>query len=417
MDRRVIVFVSVLIAMFLLAVLFEVGFWRYGEVVATSFEPYVILHPYESNGFKSLLADHPRNFSWVLQDLDVAKSLGFKGVSIMNLECLVYEGLLDDLLDAAKSRGLHVILHIWWFDLTWKYDGSYPPNWARNRGGFPDNTTQVLAFIDFVANVSKTAKQYVNVDGYVLFYPMDWPTNATDWRERARKKSYRDNLQLIINAIRENDGWHDIYLASNMYEEPFAMGTECLPYNFSGINGFAFTYYSLNYNQLNQTHLEWYYEFFKNKSETYADGKVMITEWGWRTKGKWAHGKCANKQMKCKLIEQSFMVMYSWKVKWSYFSLHDFIGFLGENADWGLINSDHTIRCSGEKMAQLIFNYVKPYHYFRTDFSTIQGFNDWFLSSNVNFSCATFNTPTFIKSLDETIQHVTFFHIQKQTKE
>lgn len=285
--------------------------------------------------------------------------MNFRGVALAGLEFFVDDGLLENAINACEARNLKIQLYFpMWIDRTYLLlypngtaTGNYYLSATWSMDGFPDNTTQVNAFLDFVGNVSRTASSH-NIEQYVVFYPFDY-AKPDDWKIRTTTSEYRQTLQQIINKVREFDQIHKIILVSDNVENHFGLW-DILPYNLTNVDGFGFCYYSEEIDQLQETNLTQVYEFYANQSRMYAKGMVSIAEWGFKTHGKWEHGLTSNETMKCQLIKRFIDLVHSWDVSWTYFTLTDWE--VESSADWGLINKDLTLKLSGETIKQKLAN-------------------------------------------------------------
>jgi hypothetical protein len=317
---------------------------------------FIHINPYAFNNTpQSLRQDHEFNWTYFLHLLDNAKIMNFRGVALAGLEFFVDDGLLEEAIDACEARNLKIQLYFpMWIDRTCLLlysngtaTGNYYLNTTWALDGFPNNTTQVDAFLDFVENVSRTASSH-DIEQYVLFYPFDF-AEPDDWKIKTTTSEYMQALQQIVNRVREFDQIHKVFLVSDNVENHFGLWG-IFPYNLTSVDGFGFCYYSEAIDQLQEANLTKVYNFYANQSRIYAKGLVNIAEWGFKTHGKWEHGLTSNETMKCKLIRHFIDSIHPWKVSWTYFTLTDWEA--EDSADWGLINKDLSLRLSGEAMRQ-----------------------------------------------------------------
>jgi len=177
--------------------------------------------------------------------------------------------------------------------------------------------------------------------------------NLTEWwLHVVNSTEYRENLQRIINRIHSIDPEREIYLSNDMIERHFISDfyeSSRVPYDFANITGFGFScYYEPDKDKCAKGYtekLEYYYEFFREKSKEYASGKVVFSEWGFKTNpyAKTSEGLVKNEEEKAEMTKEVLTHVKSWYCPVCYFMLHD---FPKENADWGIITSNLTLKPS-----------------------------------------------------------------------
>ena len=302
--------------------------------------PFICLYPYSYNRMT------PLNQTHFVQDINIMSNLGFKGVRLTNFECLYDEGLLEWAVDVIESYDLKLMLAFQFFDRS----QSFPfPHETWSREGFPNNSTQMNLYCDYVANVTKMVRDRENLLWYTIRYPFDSSTEESkqSWIGKVQTIEYCNGVQRIIDSIRIHDTSHDVYLAVDLWSaDSFPIYDE-LPYNFSGVSGYGFHYYTKRgtYNYVNYTLLDRLYDYFKDK------GKVYVDEWGIQTNQTDLHGRATSEEDKAKMIEGFIHHFYNKDIVWCYFGLHD---FPPEKADFGLIDENHNPRLGGLIMYELL---------------------------------------------------------------
>ena len=318
------------------------------------FTPYVIINPYAYRDYYHIPADENTTLEKMLS---ISKNLGFKGIGIYGLEGWMAENRLPLILALIDNYGFDIIIYINWLDITKNVTDSS----CWNQTGFPYNQTQVSAFLHYVGNISLIAKDFACVKAYVLQYPY-WQNESLDeWKEFVVDSiEYKQNLQKIINRIHAIDPEREIYLSSDMLERWFGSDFEessKLPYDFANITGFGFScYYEPDKDKCAKGYikkLEYYYEFFREKSKEYASGKVVFSEWGFKTNpyAKTSEGLVKNEEEKAEMIKEVLTHVKSWDCPVCYFMLHD---FPKENADWGIITSNLTLKPSAYAFEEIL---------------------------------------------------------------
>jgi len=304
--------------------------------------PFVGLYPYSLNM-------SPLNYTRFLEDLDSTVELGFRGVKLWNVECFYDEGLLEQVMDDLAARNLSVIIPFRFFDRTYKFNASQipaMPSQAYDISGFPDNTTQREAFINFVNNVTKIVKSKQNLLFYSIYYPFDATNEAIklQWIQKIQNWTYSQALQYIIDAI--NDTAHPISLvAENWDENPFLIYDK-LPYNLTGFSTFGIQPYSITLDNINGSKIIQFYNYFMAKGKT-----VYIDEWGFHTNAALSYGLASNEANKSRLIKEFVDFTRNWKIVWCYFGLHDDVP---SGIDFGLVDADYQLKESGEAMKEAL---------------------------------------------------------------
>ena len=307
------------------------------------FTPYVIINPYAYRNYYEI----PENENSTLERmLSIAKDLGFEGIGVYGLEGWMAENRLPLILDLIEDYGFEALIYINWLDLT--RNVTDPNCWDQT--GFPYNQTQVNAFLNYVGNISLIAREYVCVKGYVVQYP-HWSENLQNltewWLHVVNSTEYKENLQKIINRIHSIDPEREIYLSNDMIEHHFVSDfyeSSRVPYDFANITGFGFSCYSTKLNRYLDD-LDYYYKFFKDMSKKYASGKVVFSEWGFKTNpyGN-IEGRVRDEKEKAEWIKKVVEHTKPWDCPVCYFMLHDFPK--EDNNDWGIITDNLTLKPS-----------------------------------------------------------------------
>jgi len=349
MNRGIFIFAT--IVLLCLCIILMITTDKIPILTPKRFQPYITMNPYALRSAFNYTTKY--NQTYFKNLMNISKNLGFKGIGVYGLEGFTDENALAEFLTDTQNYGFEALIFINWCDRIYKANQS--ETW--NVTGFPDNATQVNAFLDYVQNITLTAKNFYCVKGYVLQYPY-W-SNLTHWRcYIANSSSYYNNLQAIINKIKENDPHRLLYLSSDMVERHFGgFKWSKLPYNFTNVDGFGFSCYSENPDTYTKT-LKEYYQFFKEKSNQYAKGYIVFSEWGFKTNpyAITSEGLVLNEKAKCEMIIKTLNTVKGWNAPVCYFMIHD---FKWENdADWGLVTDDLQLRDS----ARTFQNYLNTEH-------------------------------------------------------
>lgn len=316
---------------------------------------YVVLAPYEWNVNEnktmfSLKSNQTgRNYTGFLSLLEKAKEIGFKGIALHDTSLFYDDGLLAQALDDIEGKELDVMLYVYWRDktITCSFENGNTPEsyWSVD---FPLNETQNSAFAEYLRNVTTIASRFACVKGYVLFYPFN--RTITYIEANMKNQNYSKLMQDYVDTLKQHDT-KPVYLVSDMIED---LSTNALPYDISNINGYGFTFYSKNANSTDNERLEWYWNFYNNKSINIQDGKVLIAEWGWNTQGPSNFAYASSEEAKSALIESMVNWASEKKVYFAYFCLHDLPQYTDSGWDWGLVSDNFRLKQSGEKMKHLL---------------------------------------------------------------
>ena len=310
---------------------------------------YVIINPYAYRDYYEIPNDEKARLE---QMLSIAKDLGFKGIGVYGLEGWMAENRLPLILDLIEDYGFEALIYINWLDVT--RNVTDPNCWDQT--GFPYNQTQVDAFLNYVGNISLIARDYVCVKGYVVQYP-HWKGDKMNewWLHVVNSTEYKENLQRIINKIHSIDPEREIYLSNDMIEHHFVSDfyqSSRVPYDFANITGFGFSCYSTKlYRYLDD--LDYYYKFFKDMSKKYATGKVVFSEWGFKTNpyGN-IEGRVRDEKEKAEWIKKVLEHTKPWDCPVCYFMLHDFPK--EDKNDWGIITDNLTLKESAYAFKQIL---------------------------------------------------------------
>lgn len=273
-----------------------------------------------------------KNYSEIVDDLNLVSYLGFKGVKLWNIEGFHDNGIVDKIFSDLQERGLVAVLPF----RVWRQEQ------------FPENQSAIDEFKAFVANVSIKLKTKTNLLWYTVHYPVDW-NNITGTMERFKTEAYRSKLQEIINTIWNNDPVHPIYMSLEFDPNWGA------PYNLMNIQGFGvepWTYEEAGKVQWDKVRA--YIDYFRLRGEN-----VYIDEWGVQTVGgypSWVaehgevrHGKAMSEQNKAQMVKDFVEGVRSLDIVWSYFALHD-----TNESDWGLANNNNMPKESGKAMKEML---------------------------------------------------------------
>jgi len=279
--------------------------------------PLIAYYPYEVSGHNP-----SENYTQFLADLDLIKDMGFKGIKMHDVWNYWNANILIQAVDNITAKGLEFICQFY-----------YPkPN------EFPENTTRTDEFIAFVSDVASKLRSKESLLWYALHYPWNWTEKET-YVNKVNTTKYRGELQRIIDAIKSNDSVHPIYMVSESIE--YYGGTP--PYNLAGIAGFGYQPYSNEVNDIQETMILENYRYFIKKGL-----KVYIDEWGVQT-GSFQFGKATNETSKAEMITQFVNYTQNWKIVWCYFGLYDLL-----TVDWGIANTDNSLKLSGEAMKEAL---------------------------------------------------------------
>jgi len=131
-------------------------------------------------------------------DLDLVKSLGFRGIKMWNIEEYESKGWTDEIFEALEQRELKAIL-----PFRWK-------GWSN----FPYNKTETDEFIQSESSLCNRLANKSSLMWYGIHYPVyswkDEDLNET-WN-RFKDPLYKSELQRIIDAMYFADSTHEIYM-------------------------------------------------------------------------------------------------------------------------------------------------------------------------------------------------------------
>ena len=335
------IYVFLIITILCLGFMYMVEAGKVPYLKPKRFTPYVIINPYAYRNYYEIPEDEN---STLERMLSIAKDLGFEGIGVYGLEGWMAENRLPLILNLIEDYGFEALIYINWLDLT--RNVTDPNCWDQT--GFPYNQTQVDAFLNYVGNISLIARDYVCVKGYVVQYPYWRGENLTEWwLHVVNSTEYKENLQKIINRIHSIDPEREIYLSNDMIEHHFVSDfyeSSRVPYDFANITGFGFSCYSTKLNRYLDD-LDYYYKFFKDMSKKYASGKVVFSEWGFKTNpyGN-IEGRVRDEKEKAEWIKKVVEHTKPWDCPVCYFMLHDFPK--EDNNDWGIITDNLTLKPS-----------------------------------------------------------------------
>lgn len=330
------------------------------ELKIKKLESYVHIMAYTQIGGSSIRTNASAQemlIGWVR----LAKDMGFKGIAVNEYELYLLDDYLDDYLQLIQQNNLYAAICILWRD--WSINVSIGNIdwhfwWTSD---FPNNSTKCQLWINVVKNLVNITRKYPNVKYYLVYYPFRWWYGSGQYKEANLQNStgYKYWMQKVVDAIRELDD-KPILLVSDGIEMELN-NWEILPYDIEGINGYGFTYFSKTPNELNETALKQYVNFYREKISTHlkGKGKLFLAEWGWHTKGAAGpYGGCESEKRKCELIKETLKAICEMQIAedpasmpHSYFAIQD---FGPENADWGLAYYNQTLKPSGEALKKLL---------------------------------------------------------------
>jgi len=280
--------------------------------------PLIAYYPYEVSGHNP-----SENYTQFLADLDLIKDLGFKGIKMHNVWNYWNANILIQAVDAIADRGLKFVCQLYYYESS----------------EFPENTTRTDEFIAFVSDVASKLRSKDSLLWYALHYPWNWTERET-YVNKVNTNEYRKELQRIIDAISANDSVHPIYMVSESIE--YYGGTP--PYNLTDIAGFGYQPYSDTVDDIRKEEMILEnYRYFKEKGLN-----VYIDEWGVQT-GLFEYGRATNETSKAEMIIEFVNYTQNWKIVWCYFGLYDL-----PTVDWGIANTDNSLKLSGEAMKEAL---------------------------------------------------------------
>lgn len=284
------------------------------------FTAYVVYYPYETVGH------NPKtNWNQFLADVALIKSIGFQGVKLHDVWNFWNDSLIDDALEVFRANNLSVILQLYFYEAQ----------------EFPQNDTQINAFIAYVADLAGKIKDKP-FKWYALHYPFYYPQKESYVANNITHPKYKTALQWIINNITSVDGNHPIYMVSESLE----IYNASLPYDLEGVAGYGIQPYSRALNDIQGNYVSNLYALYKSLGKD-----VYIDEWGVQTNPLVTHGLASSETAKADMIKNMFNWIKDWDTTICYFGLHD---LARENADWGLVTYTNQLKKSGEMVKKLL---------------------------------------------------------------
>lgn len=300
------------------------------------FDVYCAVYPYSYNNMNSL-----NETDFTLQ-LNKVKEIGFKGVLLWNVECFYDENKLVWVMDKTKELGLNVIIPFDYFNRSNSFP--FPSETWRKKGFF--NDAELNLYCEYVANVSKIVRSYINFKGYIAYFPFesDTDTNYWYWHDKIDDINYYWRFMRILEAIHLNDG-RPIYAGVMLWNAYPLDIYRKLPKDLLYISGFAFQPYNTVVDDIQKDKIKELYVYFKNY------GNPQIGEFGYCTTGIYEHGKASSEQKKGNMIKEflDYMKILRHEGFVCYFGLTD---FPPENADFGLLYANYTLKPSGTALKE-----------------------------------------------------------------
>ncbi|MEM3645277.1 MAG: hypothetical protein QXM87_02875 [Candidatus Bathyarchaeia archaeon] len=310
---------TLLVALLLVLIMFSIEDFRiaFSPKMHT---PYIAYTPYwfddESENLKRT------SFKQVKADLDLAKSLGFKGIKLWCIEGLEYNNLTEKVFDYCAEIGLEILLPL----RVWRQEE------------FPNNNDAIRDFLNFLNILIPKIKDKKALRFYILHYPIDYSDIYGYAQTWFKTEKYRMKLQGIIMFIKQLDPKHKVYMALE-FDPKFGA-----PYDL-GVDGFGVEPYSWNTPYSFDPHkIIEYLRYFEDQGYY-----VFIDEYGLHTTKGVNHGYCINEETKTRILRDFIMFIYSKKYLWCYFSL-----FNTSEADWGLAYANGTLKQSGLMIRDLL---------------------------------------------------------------
>jgi hypothetical protein len=328
---------------------------------------YVAMAPYSWKGGAESISQNSTREDAVENFTLLAKQMGFHGIAIHNVELFYLDHYLATYLDLLRAQSLDTAIYISFRDFTYTFsfspDNTHIPSQFWNVSGFPNNNTQVQVYLNMIDNITQITKSYDDIiKFYLVYYPWDWANLDASTANLVNSSAlYNECFQEAISNVVKNAGGVPVMPISDMIETvPGAV--DYIPYNLTGISGYAFDFYSHTNNTLNQhgdDSLEWYVNFWNDAVRTYLNGNgtLFFAEWGWNTGGNASDGICTDEESKAELIEEELKDICLEQptdrgcMPFTYCFLHD---FPPENADWGLAYWNCTLKPSGVMMQRLL---------------------------------------------------------------
>lgn len=360
--------------------------------------PYVINMAYSSNGNCCTIRLNETAQEVLRNYIDAIKDLGVKHVGVAELECYYLDGYLGDYLQLLQENGLNASIYFMWRDFTIPVDFSlertepFPEDFWK-PSGFPDNTTKVETWLQWITNVTEITKNYPNVEFYLLFMPFRW---AGDYQANFSNQTYyRLYMQQAVSTIKSIDP-KPVILVSDGIEMENQSLIQYIPYDLVNIDGYGFTYYTRTQNQLD-SNLVYMTNLYQDKIKQFLNstGYLFLAEWGWQTTSPPVYGKCEGETQKSRLITETLNTIKDLRIEYfAYFCLQNY--FPADNADFGLIYDNFTLKPSGYSFKEWIsqnvhndtimfqYNCIFPLFSFNTSLRMKNKRKHKFLSLNAN---------------------------------
>lgn len=304
------------------------------------FKLYCCVYPYGYNNMTPL-----NETDFVLQ-LEKVKEIGFDGINLWNIECFYDESKVDFLMEKTKELGLDVLISLNYFNRSYSFP--FPSQAYSSYRGFFDDAELEL-YCEFVTNVSHIVKNYSNFKGFLVYFPFGCNTQEEYdfWFSQISTSDYQLRYIRILEAIRKECG-HPFYPSTMIWSDYPMDICQKLPKSFPyWYEGFAFQPYNIAIDDIEAWKIKNFYNYFKNY------GKPHIAEFGYCTYGIYSHGKAQTEQRKAEMLIE--FLEYMKKLRHDgfvcYFGLTD---FPPENADFGLVYANYTLKPSGNAIKQWI---------------------------------------------------------------
>lgn len=300
------------------------------------FDVYCAVYPYSYNGMS------PLNTSDFEIQLDKVKEIGFKGVLLWNVECFYDENKLVWVMTKTKEKGLDVIVPFNYFNRT--YNFPFTSEAWKQKGFF--NDAELNLYCEYVANVCKIVRSYINFKGYIVYFPYESDTseNYWYWYDKIDDVDYYWRFMHVLDAIHQNDG-RPIYAGVMLWSAYPLDIYRKLPKDLLYVQGFAFQPYNTIVDDIQKDRIKEFYDYFKNC------GNPQIGEFGYCISGIYEHGKASSENRKAEMIKEflDYLKILRHNGFVCYFGLTD---FPPENADFGLVNIDYSLKSSGNAIKE-----------------------------------------------------------------
>ena len=325
-------------------------------------ELYCAVYPYSYRGTNDQL--NKPDFERQIQRIE---EINFSGVVLHNVECFYDEENLSWVMDLLENENLSVILHIDYFNRTYHFPNFTSEAYTNKKGFF--NDTELSLFCDYVRNVGAIMRNYTNFKGYIVYFPFE-SGNESDvkyWYERIGSDDYKSRYLSILKAIKEVDGhpiWSGVMLWSGNPTELIGIYDK-LPKDLNYSQGFAFQPYNTIMDNtimddIQKDKIKELYDYWKKY------GEAQIGEFGYCTYGNITHGKASSEDSKANMIKEflNYMKALGYKGFVCYFGLTD---FPPENADFGIIYDNYTLKESGEAFKGWIEEDQKKFNFNKSE--------------------------------------------------